>query len=113
MWYKSTAKELVNSIMHFLFFSWLHLWYMEIPRLGIKSELQLQAYATATATWDQSQVCDLHSSSRQYQILNQSEARAGTHILMDSSWVLNLLSLNRNSLWCFSKGFGKTELFIK
>ena len=26
-----------------------HLWYMEIPRLGVKSELQLLAYTTATA----------------------------------------------------------------
>ena len=26
-----------------------HLWHMEIPRLGVKSELQLLAYAIATA----------------------------------------------------------------
>ena len=25
---------------------------MEVPRLGVKSELYLQAYARATATWD-------------------------------------------------------------
>ena len=34
----------------FLFcFLGLHLWHMEVPRLGTESELQLQAYATATA----------------------------------------------------------------
>ena len=27
---------------------WPHLWHMEVPRLGIESELQLPAYATAT-----------------------------------------------------------------
>ena len=30
---------------------------MEVPRPGVKSELQLPAYTTATATWDLSQVC--------------------------------------------------------
>ena len=38
--------------------------------LGVKSELQLPAYATGTATQDLSCVCDLHHSSRQSQILN-------------------------------------------
>ena len=33
----------------FLCFLGLHPWYMEVPRLGIKQELQLPAYATATA----------------------------------------------------------------
>ena len=30
----------------------LHPWHMEIPRLGVESELQLLAYATATAMPD-------------------------------------------------------------
>ena len=38
---------------------------MEVPRLGVKLELQLQAYPTAIATWDLSYVCDLHHSSWQ------------------------------------------------
>ena len=46
----------------FFFFSGPHLQYMEIPKLGLKSELQLLAYATATVTWDLSRVCDLHHS---------------------------------------------------
>ena len=45
---------------------------MEIPRLGIKSELWLLAYGTATATPDLRRVCSLHHSSRQCQILNWS-----------------------------------------
>ena len=44
---------------------------MEVPRLGVKLELQLLAYGTATATamQDLSCVCDLHYSSWQ-RILN-------------------------------------------
>ena len=36
------------------FFLGLHLWSMEGPRLGVESELQLQASATATAMLDPS-----------------------------------------------------------
>ena len=43
---------------------------MEVPRLGINSELQLPAYTTATATPDPRLLCDLHHSSRQRRILN-------------------------------------------
>ena len=32
---------------------------MEVPRLGVKSELQLPAYPTAMATLDPSYICDL------------------------------------------------------
>ena len=37
---------------------------MEVPRLGVESELQLLAYTTATATWDPSGICDIHHCSR-------------------------------------------------
>ena len=61
---------------------------MEVPRLGVKSELQLLAYTTATATQDQSHACDLHHSSWQCRILNPlSKARNQTRILMDTSQV--------------------------
>ena len=74
------------------------MWYMEVPRLGVILELQLPAYATATATPDLSHVCDLHHSSQQHEILNPlSKARDGTCMLMDTSQVLNLLSHNGNS----------------
>ena len=59
---------------------------MEVPRLGVQSELYPLATATATAMWDPSHVCDLHHSSQQRQIPNPlSEARDQTHILMDPS----------------------------
>jgi len=61
---------------------------MEIPRLGVESELQLQAYTTATATRDPSLGCNLHQSSWQRWILNPlNEARDGTHVLKDTSQV--------------------------
>ena len=33
-----------------------HLWHMEVPRLGVKMELLLLAYTTATVTWDPSHI---------------------------------------------------------
>jgi len=61
----------------------LHLQHMEVPRLGVQSELQLLAYATATAMPDLSCVCKLHHSSWQSRILNPlSEARDRTCNLM-------------------------------
>ena len=71
---------------------------MEVPRIGIKSDLQLQAYTTATAMQNPSCICDLYHSSQQCWILNPlSEARDRTSILMDTSQVCNLLSYNENS----------------
>ena len=71
---------------------------MEVPRLRVKSELQLPAYTTATATLDSSRVCDLYHSSVQSWILNPlSEPRDGTSILMDTTWVHNLQSHKGNS----------------
>ena len=56
---------------------------MEVPRLGVKSELLLLAYTTATATPDPNCVCNLHHSSRTHRILNPlSEARDRTHNLI-------------------------------
>ena len=66
----------------------LHPRHMEVPRLGVELELQLPASTTAMTMQDQSQVCDLHHSSRQSWILNPlSEARDRTHDLMDPSQV--------------------------
>jgi len=68
---------------------------MELLRLGVQLELQLPAYTTAAAIPDPSHVCNLHLSSLQCWILNPlSKARNQTCILMDTSWVLNLLSHN-------------------
>ena len=59
------------------------------------------AYTTATATQNPSHVYDLHHSSRQCRILKPlSKARDRTCILMDTSWIHNLLSHSWNSpLW--------------
>ena len=63
-------------------------WHMEVPRLRAESDLWLLACATATATPDLSQVCDLHHSSWQCRILNpMSEARDRTLIFMFPSQI--------------------------
>ena len=71
---------------------------MEVPGLGVGSELQLPAYATAIATPDLSCICDLHHSLQQHRILTPlSKDRDQTCLLMDPSWVLNPQSHNGNS----------------
>ena len=66
---------------------------MEVPRLGVESELQLPAYTTATARPDPSRICGLPRSLWQHWILNPlSEARVRTLIFVDMSQVLNPLS---------------------
>ena len=82
---------------------------MEVPRLGIQIrvqlELQLPAYAAATATWYLIRVWDLHHSSQQHQILNPpSEARDRTH---------NLVVPSRIHFCCAMKGTPKLNFFKK
>ena len=57
---------------------------MEVPWLGVKSELHLQAYTTTTAMPDLSHICDLSCSLQECQILNALKARDRTRILTDS-----------------------------
>ena len=57
---------------------------MEVPRLGVESELQL--LASTTTRQDPSHICDLHHSSQQCWLLNPlNEAKYQTCILMDTS----------------------------
>ena len=66
----------------------LHPQHMEVPRLGVKSESELQLLDYTTATPDLSHICDLHHSSWQRQILNPlSEARDRTCNLMVPSQI--------------------------
>ena len=69
-------RESGSSTSSFFFFLGLNLQHMEVPRLGVKSELQLLAYAATTATPELSCICEVQCSLWQGQILNPlSEAR--------------------------------------
>ena len=99
----------IYSLAYFFFFFcflWAHPQHMDVPRLGVKLELELPA--TTTAMPDPSDICNPHHSSGQRQILNPlSKARDQTCILMDASWVCNPLSHNGDSwlpylfLYCY------------
>ena len=70
--YSVTGIQHSDSQILFVCFCFLgpHQRHMDVSRLGVESELQLQAYASATAMPYLSCVCDLHHSSRQCQLLN-------------------------------------------
>ena len=81
------VKFICFNIYIYIFLG-LHSQHMEVPRLGAELELQMPAYATATAAQDPSCVCNLHHSSCQHQMLNPlSKARDPTCSLMDVSWI--------------------------
>ena len=83
IWFKLRIQQIYSF---FFFFSFLgpHLRHMEVPRIGVKLELQLLAYAFP----DPSGVCNLHHSSQQRWFLNPlSKARVWTSILMDTNQV--------------------------
>ena len=76
--------------------------HIEVPRLGVKLELQLPAYTTATTTWDPSHICNLYHSLPQCPILNPlNKTKDRTCILVDTNWVLNPLSHNGNSCYMY------------
>ena len=66
----------VEIAIFFFFFKFLglHLQHVEGPRLGVKLELKLLAYVTATSTQDRSRgVSYLQHSSQQCWMLNPTE----------------------------------------
>ena len=77
------------------FFSFLSLFFffcflgphLQVPRLGVKLELQLSAYTTATATQELSHICDPHHSSPKCRILNPL-SEASDQERPTSSWIL-------------------------
>ena len=74
----NSSGGILELPLHFFFFVFLrlHLRHMEVPRLGVKSELAPSAYATTTAMQDL-------SCAWQHRILNPlSEAGDQTHNLM-------------------------------
>ena len=66
--------------IYLLIFLGPHPWRMEVPRLGVETELYLLAYTTATAMQDPSRICDLHHSSLQRWILNPNERGQGSNL---------------------------------
>ena len=94
----TTIFGLGVAVVVVVFFLEPHLRHKEDPSLGVRSELQLLAYTTATARQDPSCIFNLHQSSQQHWILNSlSTARDPTCILMDASCVHNPLNHNGNS----------------
>ena len=78
-------KPLSHPALLLFYFCFLgpHLWHMEVLRIGVQSELQLLAYATATAPSDLSCICNLYHSSWKHWILNPlSKTTSHTHNLM-------------------------------
>ena len=69
-----------SDFFFFLLFLGPHLRQMEIPRLEVKSKLQLPAYTTATATQGLSLFCYLYHSSRQSQIPQPTEWGQGSNL---------------------------------
>ena len=98
-WHRNTDPFFLRG------FTGLHPWHREVPRLGVKSELQPPAYTTATATPDPSRSCDPYHSSRQCRILNpQSETRDRTCVFMDTSQI---------RFHCATVGTPNTDLFMR
>ena len=91
-----------DFVLFYFVFLGLHLWHMEVHRLGVELEQSLLPYttATATATPDLRHSWDLRHSSWQRWILNpMSKTRDWIHVLMDTSWVYyHWATRGRNSL---------------
>ena len=96
---------------------------MEVPGLGVKSELWLPAYTTTTTTPDLSGICDLRRAFQQRQILDP--LRDQTVVPQTLCQVLNLLSYSRNTendilthrffnqTFSLDLSFGRVYLFFK
>ena len=65
-------------VFFFLFFLQPHPRHMDIPRLGVELELQVPAYATATAMLDLSCMCDPCCRLQQYRIFNPPSKAQGS-----------------------------------
>ena len=86
----SPLSWMSSPFLFYFIFCFLGLYprHMEVPRLGVESELQLLAYTTAIAMQDPSRICNHHHSSRQRRILNPlNKARDWTHNFMVTRWI--------------------------
>ena len=78
---------ITKTVCLFVFFLGPHLWQMEVPRLGVKSELQLPVYTRATAMPDPSRLWST-PQLKQHRILNPlNKGRDRTHNLMVPSQI--------------------------
>ena len=85
---------------------------MEVPRLGVESELQ--AYARATATQDLSHICNLNHSSWQCQIPDpMNKARDQAHILIDTSQIRFHCAMIGTPNFCFLLLFFSSRLRVR
>ena len=74
-------------LFFFLLLSGLHLWHLEIPRLGLNQSSSCLPKPQPEQR-DLSCICDPYSSSWQFGVLNpRIEATDWTHVLLDTSWV--------------------------
>ena len=95
-----TETHILSYLFLFSFYS--RTWAYGSSQAGIELELQLLVYATAMATLDLSHIYHLCCSLWQCRILNSlREARDRTHILVETSQVLNLLNYNWNAIISF------------
>ena len=91
--------------LSFFFFLGLHAWHVEVPRLGVRSQLQLPTCTTATAMPEPSCVCDLRHSSWQHWILNPlGKAMDQTHNLMAPSGILFHCVRTGTPCTCLARG---------
>ena len=88
----STWNHFIPGQFFFLVFLGPRLWHMEVPRLGVKSELHLLAWGTATSTPDPSCICNLHHSSWHHRILNP--------LVKTRDWTHNLMIPSRICFFC-------------
>ena len=101
LWHEYGEKKLSVSFFPFLFLG-LHLMDMEIPSLGVKSELQLLAYTTGIAVPDPNHIFNLLCSLQQ---CRTHWARPGME--PESSWILV------GFLTCWDNVNSKTKIYFE
>ena len=99
---KSTQTS--ESKVCFFLFKGPRVWHMEVPGLGVELELQLRPTPQPQQHWTEPHLWSMLQSVATPELNPLSEVRDRTHILMDISWVFNLLSHNGNSFLIFIFG---------
>ena len=112
--FKTTGQAVIHRINLFFFpfclFLGPHSGHMEVPGLGVESELQLLAYPMGPTAPNLSRVCKLHHSSLQGQILNPSEQGQGLN-LCPQGYQSDSLPLSHNGNSILLNHDGKMSLF--